>query len=1051
MKKMVKGRRSLDLLLVMVFPFLVELLFLCQRGWTLNLNADAPTLYSGPTGSYFGFALDFFQDSKGSMNVVVGAPRANTSQPDVIEAGAVYLCPWEPNGSNCIPIDFDTKGDQVAKLGIITVKTFKSKQWFGASVNTWKQSIMACAPLLHWNAMEKKEEATKTPVGSCFLATGDRQKFSEYSPCRNIEMHSVYNSSLGGKDKRYCEIGFSFTISQSGRVMLGAPGGYYFTGLFYSVALSEVEARYPRSSSALLWSVSSELVTEDYKIKKYNDGYQGYSVAMGEFNENSTSQEYVVGIPNMSLTQGRVEILTMTDKFRILWTISSEQVASYFGHTVTVADVNGDGKDDILVGAPLFMVRRSDGKLYEVGRVYLYLQQKSRRPYRTPWQKLTGTDIYGRFGMAIAPLGDIDQDGYIDIAIGAPFAGQDGGGQVYIYRGQKEGLSTSPSQILKNPFSESAGFGFAIRGASDIDDNGYPDVLVGAFRTGKVAVYRTQPMVILKAHLSIPDVLDSEMKTCPGAQASCFNIQMCVGMSGRNIPSEIELNAELQLDHMKQKFGRRVLLQQTSQPSDFFQLKLSQKIPQTCKNITAYLRDQADFKDKLSAIVVSLNFSLASFSRAGTLQPILSGQLMVQEQTRIILDCGEDNICIPDLKISAHTNEAFLLIGTENVVLIHITATNAGEGAYETELVVELPFGAYFQRANSSAQKLICNFRKENETQLVSCEVGNPMKSHTEIKLDLELSVSQLEDANSSIVFVLQLKSKNSLNPNSNLERLKVPLKVDAQVELFGISIPAALVVPWTPEDFKNKSNEVDGYGPNIEHIYRLQNAGPSTISGADLFVHFPSRFWKGCLLYITKVTTEGSINCLSTNETNPLKLKVQEPTNSPSNLTIPSQHWRERRDVSFSTFNEPSEVNCSSQLCAVIHCQVGILERGHGAMVTIHSVLWLPSFQEFPEQLLIQSQAQFTATGMPYSIRPEVLPSGAALAKTLVEWVDPDAERDIPIWWILTAVLVGLFLLAVSSIVLWKTGFFKRNRPPTEEEEELTHDPGVQAAGDGQ
>ncbi|XP_039187232.1 integrin alpha-IIb isoform X4 [Crotalus tigris] len=974
MKKMVKGHWSLGSL-VTVWPFLVGFLFLCQRGWTINLHADAPTVYSGPTGSYFGFALDFFQDSKGSMNVVVGAPRANTSQPGVIEAGAVYMCPWKPNGSKCIPIEFDTKGDQVAKLSLITVKTFKSKQWFGASVKTWKQSIMACAPLQHWNAMDNKEETTKTPVGSCFLATGDRQKFSEYSPCRNIQMHSVYNSSLGGNDKRYCETGFSVTISQSGRVLLGAPGGYYFTG---------------------------------------------YSVALGEFNEDSTSSEYVVGIPNMSLTRGGVEILTRTYTFHILWTLLSEQVASYFGHTVAVADINGDGKDDILVGAPLFMERRSDGKLYEVGRVYLYLQRKSPRPYRTPWQKLTGKDTYGRFGMAIAPLGDIDQDGYIDIAIGAPFAGQDGGGQVYIYLGHSEGLSASPSQILKSPFSETAGFGFAIRGASDIDLNGYPDVLVGAFRINKVAVYRAQPMIILKAHLSIPDVLDSEKKTCPGKQASCFNIQMCVGMSGKNIPSEIELNTELQLDHMKHKFGRRVFLQQTNQPSQIFQLKLSRKIPLTCKNVTVYLRDQADFKDKLSAIVVSLNFSLASFSRAGILQPILSGQLIVQEQvssypqTRIILDCGEDNICIPDLKLSAHTNEAFLLVGAENVVLIHITATNAGEGAYETELVVELPFGAYFQRANSSAQKLICNFRKENETRLVACEVGNPMKSHTEIKLDLELSISQLEDANNSIVFVLQLKSKNSRNPNSNIKWLQVPLKVDAQVELFGISIPAATVLPWTPENFKNKSNEVGDYGPKIEHIYRLQNAGPSTVSGADLLVYFPSHFWKGFLLYITRVSTEGNIICSSTNETNPLK-------------------------------------NCSSQLCTVVHCQVGTLERDHGAMVTIHSVLWLPHFQELPKHLLIQSQAQFIATGMPYNIQPEVLPSGAALAKTLVEWVNPDAERDIPVWWIITAVSVGLLLLAVSVIVLWKTGFFKRKRPPTENEEQLTHDSGVQSAGEGQ
>ncbi|ETE73818.1 Integrin alpha-IIb, partial [Ophiophagus hannah] len=64
--KMFKGHRSLDLL-VMVWPFLMRFLFFCQRGWTLNLHADTPTVYSGPTGSYFGFALDFFQDSKGSI------------------------------------------------------------------------------------------------------------------------------------------------------------------------------------------------------------------------------------------------------------------------------------------------------------------------------------------------------------------------------------------------------------------------------------------------------------------------------------------------------------------------------------------------------------------------------------------------------------------------------------------------------------------------------------------------------------------------------------------------------------------------------------------------------------------------------------------------------------------------------------------------------------------------------------------------------------------------------------------------------------------------
>lgn len=66
---------------------------------------------------------------------------------------------------------------------------------------------------------------------------------------------------------------------------------------------------------------------------------------------------------------------------------------------------------DLLVGAPMFMVRGSDGRPEEVGRVYVYLQRsplnlEPRLPH------LTGTQVFGRFGSTIAPLGDLNQDGF---------------------------------------------------------------------------------------------------------------------------------------------------------------------------------------------------------------------------------------------------------------------------------------------------------------------------------------------------------------------------------------------------------------------------------------------------------------------------------------------------------------------------------------------------------------------------------------------------------------------------------------------------------------
>lgn len=65
---------------------------------------------------------------------------------------------------------------------------------------------------------------------------------------------------------------------------------------------------------------------------------------------------------------------------------------------------------DLLVGAPMYMTRGSDSHLEEVGRVYLYLQ---RGPLDLePTLNLTGTQVFGRFGSTIAPLGDLNQDGY---------------------------------------------------------------------------------------------------------------------------------------------------------------------------------------------------------------------------------------------------------------------------------------------------------------------------------------------------------------------------------------------------------------------------------------------------------------------------------------------------------------------------------------------------------------------------------------------------------------------------------------------------------------
>jgi hypothetical protein len=158
------------------------------------------------------------------------------------------------------------------------------------------------------------------------------------------------------------------------------------------------------------------------------------------------------------------------------WTAESNQEWVYFGWMAgTAGDVNGDGYDDVIVGAPYYVTRHADE-----GRAYVYHGSPSGLRQSPAWTA-EGNRRRAWFGMSGGTAGDVNRDGYDDVIVGAPFhtTDQDREGRAYVYHGSPSGLRQTPAWVGEGNVN-TAFFGDASGTAGDVNGDGYDDVIVGA-------------------------------------------------------------------------------------------------------------------------------------------------------------------------------------------------------------------------------------------------------------------------------------------------------------------------------------------------------------------------------------------------------------------------------------------------------------------------------------------------------------------------------------------------------------------------------------------
>ena len=174
------------------------------------------------------------------------------------------------------------------------------------------------------------------------------------------------------------------------------------------------------------------------------------------------------------------------------WTAESDQAGALFGSSVaTAGDVNGDGYADVIVGAPLY-----DNGQENEGRAFVFHGSASGLSPTPAWTA-ESNQADARFGMSVATAGDVNNDGYADVIVGVPYYddGQENEGAIVVFYGSSTGLNQINWQGRESN-QAGARFGSSVGTAGDVNNDGFADVIVGApyfdrgqTDEGAVAVY----------------------------------------------------------------------------------------------------------------------------------------------------------------------------------------------------------------------------------------------------------------------------------------------------------------------------------------------------------------------------------------------------------------------------------------------------------------------------------------------------------------------------------------------------------------------------------
>ncbi|XP_068193649.1 integrin alpha-3-like [Antennarius striatus] len=999
----------------------------------LNLDTSFPLLKTGGDKSLFGLSVALHQDLQtDSYQLLIGAPREK-AEPNVPanRTGGVYACPITADQSDCrrmelVGRDLDLDEDLIEDM------------WLGVSVASQGRPggrVLACGHrfIKLYGAFRLRQM-----IGRCYLRGNDLQFDDGDLHWQNLDQPCSHLGDVSGEVM--CNMGISASITQT-EVIVGSPGSFDWQG---NVHVSWMNP-----------DVEFDTQTSSFNNLQRRNIYIGYSVTQARGLLSQDYETIATGAPKDSKEDARGSVLLAVkraDKLTIQQTLRGEQTGSYFGNAVATADLNSDGWNELLVGAPFYFRRQQEAG----GAVYVFMN--SGGAFEPGASVVLRGPAGSGFGMSVAAAGDLNQDGFQDFAVGAPFHEA---GSVMIWSGSSEGVSTEPSQVIwgHGVSSRFSTFGYSLSGGLDVDGNKYPDLLVGSL-DDTVALLRTRPVIQLHKTLGVsPDIVD------PNSCDFCVQVEVCFSYtfttgetSDRdNVTVHFTVTADVALNP-------RLRFHSNGQNAYSGFLSVPR---QRCKTLRVGLR--SPIRDKVEPLVFSLEVSLHEKlpKRRNAVQdlrryPVLNQTPQpIRTQIHFQKACGSDNRCHSNLQMTAQFTEenqtpfprlkdrqVFYYKGSVSRLFLEVNISNTpspgqpAEDAHNAVLNISVPPMLIYSGVRAKAKlkgvvPVIVECSVEGAVLL--CELGNPFRSNQEVQVSIIFQMSEISLDSREIETLLQL---STLSDQSEIHPILVSMLVE-----YSLQTSLSLIHQSGPTFFsghvigESAMKTTEDVGSLLLFTFQVHLNGKPLGRLGNLQVEFdwPSEAASGkWLLYLTEIQMNGTSepHCVpSGNIINPLSLTLSkeekrkrrsleeegtENNDVHGEKTLPVLHLWGQRKKSY-TLNCGGGANCVTFVCPLVN-------MNNSATLTVRARLWNSTMiEDYSDARSVLVRGRVTLKLQ--TDKPAINMESQTTEMNVLIYPElwQQADSGAPVWIIVASVLAGVLLLAVICLMLWKCGFFRR------------------------